>query len=242
MSTISRADYMFLMRKPVRSPERWSLEAGTDFWLMGGVNGLLTSGNAQELADYGWVTTALSQAGGSGADLLSPADVGVPSLLITDAVNDLLQSPAIFGDYAHARMAQALCGMRSLPRLLVAEMYGSFSPFNQVDAQGGFGFQEDTATTGVATDQLAWIGSDGTRFFCGSGDSLMGLGGGPLADGNPHLFRIELNRIESLTKWSVDGVPGNPIPLENDEFPCKFAMYGGANFPRLAWAHVYYDW
>src|SRR3990167_5959661 len=91
----------------VLTPQEWATTPGTDFWLVGQSNGMITAGSAHELADYGWTTTALKlTAATGGADLLDSADVGVPAGITLADASDLLASPAIFGDYAHGLMAQ----------------------------------------------------------------------------------------------------------------------------------------
>lgn len=241
---LDRDAYEFLLRKHVRSPQNWGVEAGTDFWLIVNANGGLGSGNAHELADYGWTTTSLALADGSAADFMSSSDVGTPPQITQNAQNDLLKSPAIFGDYTHARQAMLLLGKKTLPRYLIADMYATFSVASGNETTTALGFVEDGGSIVTANDHAAAIVSTGTYWtFRSGGDTVTST---TAVDTNPHRFRIVLDRTisggtDACTAY-VDGTSIGTIDLETDEFPVAFgAGSGGAtNFVQLHQARVFY--
>lgn len=240
---VGRADYLQLARKHVQAAHLWGVMAGTDFWMMPSANGQDTSGNAHELSDYGWTTTSLVPTAGSGADLITSADKGVPGHTLTNASGDILGSPALFGDYYHALQAARIAGMgNNLPRLLVAEFVASFSVASADENQSAIGFFEDGATISTQADQLAVIYSNGVNFKLISGADSTGSTGAAI-DTSWHLWKIELNVAEQVAKWYIDGTYQGSIAIETDEFPCKFGMHAlTTNRPLLGWVHVYYEW
>ncbi len=238
----SRADYLALVRKHVLAAHLWPVSAGTDYWMVPCANGQDTSGNAHELSDYGWTTTSLVPTDGSAADLMTSADVGTPGHTLTNASGDILGSPALFGDYYHALQAQKIAGMRTLPRLLVAEFVAAFSVASANEAQTAVGFFEDGATISTQADQLAVVVSDGTNFRLISGGDATG-DAGTVIDTAFHVWRIELNVAEQVAKWFIDDANQGQITLETDEFPCKFGMHAlTTNRIKLGWVHCFYDW
>lgn len=238
----SRADYLQLARKHVPAAHLWPVSAGSDFWMVPCANGQDGSGNAHELADYGWITTSLVPTDGSAADLLTSADVGAPGHTLTNASGDLLGSPALFGDYYHALQAARICGMKTLPRLLVVEFVAAFSVASAAENQSAVGFFEDGATLSTQADQLAVIVSDGANFRLIDGADATGSAGAAI-DTNFHLWRIELNVAEQVARWYIDDVVQGTLAIETDEFPCKFGMHTlTTNRIKLGWVHVFYDW
>lgn len=241
---LDRGDYEALMRKHVLRPQDWGVMAGTDFWLIANANGGLGSGNAHELSDYGWTTTSLALADGSAADFMTSSDVGTPGEFTQNAQNDLLKSPAIFGDYAHARQAMLLLGRKTLPRYLIVDMYARFSVYANNETTTALGLVVDGGSIVTANDHLAAFVCTGTYWTLRSGaDTVTST---IAADANPHRFRLVLDRTisggtDAVTGY-VDGVSVGTIDLETDEFPAAFgAGSGGANnLVQLNQAHIFY--
>ncbi|KKK70454.1 hypothetical protein LCGC14_2923810, partial [marine sediment metagenome] len=105
----------------------WGDAAATDFWGFFG-NLITVEAGLGDLDDYGWLTTGFAHLAGTGADFISNspiADAGTIGGLDFNAVNDSIVSPFIFGDYAHARMVQAITGV--LPTSLNMECYARFA-------------------------------------------------------------------------------------------------------------------
>lgn len=237
---LDRDAYEFLLRKHVLRPQDWGVMAGTDFWLIATANGGLGSGNAHELSGYGWTTTSLALADGSAADFMSSSDVGTPGEFTQNAQNDLLKSPAIFGDYAHAHQAMLLLGKKVLPRYLIMDSYARFSVVANAETTTAMGFVEDGGSIVTANDALAVVFSNGTTFAIRSGAAT---GTGVVAvDTNPHRFRIVCDKSNALAYLYVDGTASGSVAIENDEWPVAFgAGSGGANnLIQLNQAHIYY--
>lgn len=237
---LDRDAYEFLLRKHVRSPQMWGVEAGTDFWLIVNANGGLGSGNAHELSDYGWTTTSLALADGAAADFMSSSDVGTPPQITQNAQNDLIKSPAIFGDYTHARQAMLLLGKKTLPRYLIMDAYATFSVVANAETTTALGFVEDGGSIVTANDAMACVVSNGTTFAIRSGAAT---GTGVVAvDTNPHRFRIVCDKSNALAYLYVDGTASGSVAIEGDEWPVAFgAGSGGANnLIQLNQAHIYY--
>ena len=228
------------LRKHALTPQEWGNGAFTDFWIFGTVNGMLTAGNAHELSDYGWTTTALSLTAGTGADFGDSADVGTPGGINFDAASDLLESPEMFGDYAHMRMAQSLLGY--LPTKLIIECYAAITGTTNETATG-FGFAEAGGSPIVATGAMAMIIKDGTNFVCRSGaDSDVGA----LIDSNWHVFKIVVTAgaTADAIEWFIDGASQGTLDRQTDLWPVSFGggvQSGGANGMVLTWAHIYYE-
>lgn len=227
-------------RVHILRPQDWAVAAGTDFWIIGAANGSLTSGNAHELADYGWTTTALSFATPSAADFITSADVGTPNSISLGAAGDLLQSPVIFGDYTHALMASQFLGY--VPTKLIAEIRAAWAVASNNETATGFGFFEDGGAANVANDHFAMITSNGTNFVGRSGaDSDAGAA----VDTSWHTWKIEIaaGPTDGVT-WYIDGTSQGTFDTEQDELPVGFGAgvlaTTGANFHNVAWAHLYY--
>lgn len=256
-TTLNRNDYGFLTREHVRQGADWGQMSGTDYWLV--INSVFdqaaaaSTATALELAEAGWTATSLVNTAGSGGDFGSSADIGVPNHFLTNASGDLLNSPAMFGDYAHMLMAQRITGRNVIPRWLYAEFFGAMTVHSADEPRSGWGFVEDGGSAATEADQLAFISSDGTNFQIGAN------AGTPINlladDANWHVFKIGLNRITGLVYAWVDGTQylnasGNPVAgttttlsITGDEFPAKFGFHAlTTNRPALGLTHVWYDW
>ena len=217
----------------------WGMSPGTDFWLQPSSNGWLTAGNAHELADYGWTTTALSFAGPTGADFISAADVGQLDFLDFGAASDLLRSPGIFGDYGHALLAQQFLGY--LPTRLVCEFRAGFYANAADEPSTAVGLVEAAGSiiTASAADQLAAISTNGTNFELNSGAAS---DAGAADDGNWHTFKIAVDATNC--EWFIDGTSQGTIATEADVFPVHFGcgvVAGGSNKIGLSWVHIWYE-
>ena len=226
-------------RAHLLSPQEWGYAAGTDFYLFGSINGMLTAGNGHELSDYGWTTTALALAAGSLADFITSADVGTPGQITFDAASDLLQSPAIFGDYAHARLAQEILGV--LPNTLRLKFYAAFTTAANNETATAIGFVEAGGSPIGAADAMAMICSDGTNFGLRSGATT---DAGAAVDTAFHLWEIVITGGGTTIEWFQDGTSQGTITLQADLWPASFGagiVAAGLNRLALSWAHIRYE-
>lgn len=237
---LDRGDFEQLLRQHVRNPYNWGHEVGTDFWLHANANGSLGASTTWLISDAGWTATSLAMASGSGADFMTASDVGTPGQYTQNAQNDLLQSPAIFGDYAHARAAMLLLGKKTLPRYLIMDALARFSVVANAETTTALGFVEDGGSIVTANDAMAVVVSDGTSFDIRSGAAT---GTGVVAaDTAVHRFRIVCDRTNSLAYLYVDGTASGSVAIQADEWPASFgAGSGGANnLVQLNQAHIFY--
>ena len=241
--------FLPLARRHVTRGHGWGFEAGTDFWLMpnpGIDQGIAASATDPNgllgLAAHGWTATSLVNTAGSGADFGSSADKGTPNHFLTNASGDLLESPAVFGDFAHMEAARRIAGMKGLPRFLVAEFMGSMSVHSADEPRSGWGFVEDGGSVATEADLAAFISSDGTNFQIGANAGTPANGAAD--DALWHVFEIVLDRNTQLATWYIDRVlQTGSVALVADEAPYSFGFHAlTTNRPLLAWAHVYYDW
>lgn len=249
--TLNRSDFETLARVHVRSGIEWGTEFGTDYWLQMNpgqdIFAGATTATKDELAEAGWTATSLVNTVGSGADFASSSDKGTPSHALTNASGDLLNSPAIFGDYAHMHAAMRIMGRQSLPDLLIAEFWGAMTVHSADEPRSGWGFVEDGGSAATEADQIAFISSDGTNFQVGAN------AGTPVDlttdDASWHLFRIELDRHSSKVSVAIDGTyyltkdSTTTLSITGDEFPVKFGFHAlTTNRPALGLTHIWYDW
>lgn len=234
-------------RVHVLKAQDWNRAAGTDFWLLGGPVHAGAAGN-DLITDFGWTETSLTNTiAGIAGDLLLSTDVGTPYLIGTDAGNDLLLSPAIFGDYSHGLVAKQFLGYT--PTQLCLEVYGQFGTLTASETTSGFGFSSGSGLT--ATNHIAYIHSLGT----GSTFAIRGTDGtGALTDAGatvasvgttPHLWKVILTQngtAAGACEWFIDGVSQGVFTLVQDLFPTAFSMSASTtNRPAIAWAHVWYQ-
>jgi hypothetical protein len=251
--TLNRDDYRNLNRRHVVRGIDWGADMGTDYWLL--LNPALDLAAASSatdppdavLAAYGWTATSLVNTAGSGADFGSSSDLGTPNHLLTNASGDLLNSPAVFGDYAHMKAAADMAGTKTLPRYLIARFFGSMTVHSADEPRSGWGFIEDGGSAATEADQLAFISSDGTNFQIGAN------AGTPINlladDALWHEFEIRLDRREGVVEAAIDGVfylthrSSTTLAITGDEFPAKFGFHAlTTNRPGLGLTHVFYDW
>lgn len=225
-------------RHHVRSPHGWGTEVGTDYWLYATSADIVTASGATNLSgldSFGWTTTALGLTVGSAADFITSADVGAPSSLLFNATADLLQSPVVFGDYAHALMVQQFLGR--LPTQLVLECYAAFTTATATETNTCLGFIEDGGSPATANDALATIFSDGVNFGLRSGAAASAVGA--LVDNAYHLWRIVVDATNCTL--TMDGGNSVSVATEADEFPVSFGVHTlTTNRIAPVWAHIYY--
>lgn len=218
----------------VRKPGDWAHAAGCDYWAVFGPSGALTAGNAHEIIDYGWTATSLSFGGGVTGDFLSSADDD-PPYLDFGASGDLLQSPILFGSYAHGQQAEGFLG--ATPTVLGFECYAAFPTITANETTSGFGFVRAAAST--AGDQIAFIHRNNDLFRIRSGP-VGAADDGPATDNNWHLWKVEATFGSTFT-WYQDGVSLGTLGIANDSWPVAFGAHSfTTNRLRIAWIHCYY--
>lgn len=257
----SKFAYLPSTRQHVNAGWKWAHEVGTDYWLhpSQGLDQAAAASTALGplLAENGWIATALTNTAGSGADFRggtftpgtgknrdgSFADSGTPTHFLTDADNDLLESPAIFGNADDMQAATEIAGMRNLPNILGFSCWGAMTVHSADEKDSGWGFWQDGGSALTASEAIASICTDGTNFLLQVAGSLVGSVG-KADDALWHYFRLELDFHGFLTWW-IDGAlqQRNSVTITADQFPCSFGFASGStNRPGLGLVHVYYDW
>ena len=227
-------------RVHVTDPFDWNRAGGSDFWAVFGPESI-TSATARLLSDQGWVTTSLAETAGTGADFLSSSDKAAPAHVLTDASGDLLQSPAVFGDYGHGLIAAKILGYQ--PATLNFEFYAALTVHSANEPRSGFGVVEAGGTAGVDNDAMAWIHANAANFTIRSAaDSDVGA----LLDTAWHKFKIVFkNKVAAgtdMVEWFIDDVSQGTMDLQTDLFPVSIGMHAlTTNRPALAWVHVWYE-
>lgn len=235
-----------IVRAPIRrvhvlAPQDWGHAAGTDFWANWGDLTMADAASADLVAN-GWLTTGFGHLAGTGADLMSSSDVGTTGGLNFDAASDFIISPFVFGDFAHARMAQDLLGY--LPTTLTMECYARF-PVNNDEEETGFGFviAGTDANALVKADLEAFVASDGTNFSLESASAA--ATSIDLDDTDTHVFKIVMLQGAAIDWYIDDTIQTNTLALVNDVFPVAFAAgtkaTTGANDPVVSWIHIWYS-
>ena len=248
--------YLPVTRQHVRRGSAWAHELGTDYWLQPtqGFDQAAAASTAtgDELAENGWVATSLVNTGGSAADFGTSADKGTIAHFLTDLTGDLLESPAMFGDYAHMRAAADIARMASLPRFLIARFWGNMTISSADEPRSGWGFIEDGGSVATEADQAAFISSDGTNFQIGAN------AGTPVnlqtdTTDTWHEFVIVLAVTEARAYGFIDptwrfgsppiGAALGSVALTVDEAPYSFGFHAlTTNRPALGLTHIYYEW
>ena len=243
--TLSRKDFEQLSRVHVLKAVDWADAIGKDYWLSGngfGVGPLSTS-QGELLSEHGWTTTSLAQTAGSGADLMSSADQGVPASVLNDASADQLRSPNIFGDYQHAQMAAELLGHQALPRYIVADTRAIFTVNSANEATSGLGFVNAGGSAVVSANKAGAIESNGTNWVLDVSGTL--LVSAIAVDVLPHNFRVVIDRLQLRVFGYVDGVTIGTAGIANvqDVYPVSWgAASGVTNRVQVSGVHVYYAW
>ena len=249
--------YLPLARKHVRAGARWAHEMGTDYWLhiTSGLDQAAAASTAtgDELAENGWIATALTNTVGAGGDFGALGDTTrTPNHFLTDAAGDLLESPRLFGTYEHMRGAADIAGMSDMPRFLIARFWGAMTVHSADEPRTGWGFFEDAGNITLEAVQAGFISSDGTNFQIGANAATpVNL---QADDALWHEFVIVLDVLTLKAYGYVDptwrAYEPPPLPsalgsiaLAADEVPYGFGMHMlTTNRPGLGLTHIYYDW
>ncbi|OGT54344.1 MAG: hypothetical protein A3E01_15375 [Gammaproteobacteria bacterium RIFCSPHIGHO2_12_FULL_63_22] len=221
------------------TPQEWSMRPAATYAIKFAVGGpSLTSGDAHELADYGFTTTTLGLTGGSGADVpdagWSTLDWGTPGKLAGGDTTDLFQSPAIFADpmgFYEAAKCLNISGAQP-PKQFVAEWWGALTTASADESTSGFGLVEAGGTAGTAANRFAWIKSDGTNLLLASGAAAATVVNALAVVTTMLLHRIVIDRVLQRVDWytSTDGITFTHrayLALEADELPVSFGAYSG---------------
>ncbi len=196
----------------------WDDASGSDFFMEPDAAQIAGTGGAEDLSDVGWTITGLGFVGPTkSADFLSLSGIGVPGHYEGNSAGDVMQSPAVFGDYPHGLQASHHLG--KLPTSLSLEQWATWSVRSASETATCLGFCDADGSIIVAADAIAAIHSDGTNFVLRStADSDVGA----LVDGDIHLFKIVVQLIGSLTdaiEWFIDGVSQGTIDLLDNVWP-----------------------
>ena len=227
------------------SGQEWGNVPATDYWLSGDIAGQLNSTTAGlPLVDFGWTNTSMTTQAPSGADFASKADVGTPGAIITNAAADLLQSPAIFGDFMHLEAARYFLGQ--FPLYMHLEAYLRFATASNNEATTNIGFVEDGGSIIVNADLVAAMQSDGTNFKLSTGGDS---DAGAVVQTTPLGLRIRIapgttNKVQWWLRPDLTAgfVSQGTSDLTADEFPASFGVgQGTSNVIHLHFAHIFYS-
>ena len=237
-------DLDLLMRRHAWNPVDWPNGPFTDYWLLGG-SPTIAGATAPNLAsDALWTTTTLTVAAGSAADFISSSDKGTMANIAGADTTDLLDSPAIFGDYLHARAAAMIMGKLILPRYLIVDVLATLTTASADEDRSGFGLVEDGGTAGTDADSMAWIYTDAVNFYINSGAAVSSAGAA--VDTSPHWFRIAIDKNAATASgltWYIDGTRQGTLAVQEDEWPASFGAYcHTTNRFALHLVHIYYAW
>ena len=229
-------------RVHITNPFEWDRSPATDYWLAATNHVAAAATFPDDLADYGWVTTSVLFTAGSAADFITSADVGIPRSLGTDAASDILQSPVMFGDYAHALQAKQFLGY--LPTKLCAEFYAQFNVASAAETATTIGFVEagGSPVTAAGADTMASFYSDATNFKLESGAGASAAGA--LISTTYHLWKIVLDVTTQLATGTMDGGNAITVALQTDLFPVSFGLgtvAAGTNRIQLSFLHIWYE-
>lgn len=230
----------------------WSEAIALEYWFHAATDwyGATTEGN--DLTAFGWtITGAPPYIAGSAADFASASDKGTTGGVHLDTASDVVQSPPIFGSYAHMAAVCELVGRvdgegtPDLPRFLIGDFFARWSA-NNAETGSAIGFVEDGGSVAVANDAMATIFTDGTSWKLRSGAATSAA---IAVDGtDPIHGRIVVDRIDALVYGYVDNMnksAAQSIAIQDDEWPAAFGagtLSGGSNDPVLNWARVRYAW
>lgn len=232
-------------RVHVTTPEAWNRAGGTDFWGVWGPESITAAaGSSALITDSGWTATSLVETAGTGADLLATGDRTAPAHVLTDAASDLLQSPAIFGDYMHGQIAASILGYQ--PTKLIAEFGFAFTVNSANETASCIGFVEAGGSIVTANDAMATIFSDGTNFKLRSGAATSTAG--DAVSTTWHVGRIQLDNSvaagTNMATWAIDGVAQPALNLQTDLFPVSFGfgiVAAGTNRIGHSFIHIFYQ-
>jgi len=194
--------YLPMTRVHVNAGWKWAHEIGTDYWfnpseLFNQVGAAVVHDAGSnvvlgpKLGENGWIATSLVNTDGSGGDFRggvftpgtdksqagSYVDVGIPNHLLTDADNDLLESPAMFGSAVGMQAARDISGMRNLPNILGLSFWGAMTANSADQKDAAWGFWQDDGSALTASEAIAAIYSDSANFALQAADAVVGSAG-----------------------------------------------------------------
>lgn len=264
--------YLPLSRVHVTAGARWAHEVGTDYWFnpSSGLDQFAAASTAtgDELAENGWIATSLVNTAGGAGDFMGggltpslgagpkgfqtpvPSDMGTPQHGLTDLTGDLLGSPSIFGDYAHAYAAMRLAGKSVMPRYLIMEALAAFTVTSTGSVQSALGFFNAAGTISTEADQFAVIYTDNTDFFLAGAAAKMATG--PTI---ASLTAATWNLWKIVIEYAGTAVPKCYAYVNNtifsatagsgvqDKFPLRWGFHSLTNDRiGVGLTRVYYDW
>ena len=217
-------------------PRDWDNAAATDYWLnansLSGQTSAASATNPYGLSGWGWTTTSLTVVAGGTGDLNSSGDVD-PTAIGTDAANDTLVSPKIFGGYDQFQRVSEILGYT--PTILRLKAYARFSTASANETTSGIGFM--TGTDFAAAGSVGGWTSNGTNFFLTSDN---GSDSGAAIDTSWHTFQLDVGPTTTTT-WYLDGSSQGTITTETDIYPTRFKLIAGTtNRVQLSWLHILY--
>ena len=229
-------------RVHITDPRLWAVGMGTDFWLGASASTAILAGTAGAgalISEFGWTTTALAHVTGSGADLFSAADTGVPPYIQFTAASDLLLSPSIFGTADHAAQAGRILGYN--PTTLNMDCYAAFLAEGADEVASAFGFVQAGASpiTAAAAGQYACISSNATNFEL---NSSAASDAGALSENAWHKWRVSVTAAGS--EWFMDDTSQGSIAAVLDVAPLRFGcgiVAAGVNTIGLGTVHIWYS-
>jgi hypothetical protein len=229
---------------PLQNPSRlrrhipaqhWGSDLGTDYWF--NAAGGVTAADGVQLSKHGWNLVSLGETDASAdADFLSSSDIGTPIQLLTNASGDLIESPAVFGDYIHGEGAAAFLGYS--PTIMNVEFYAAMTVHSANENRSGWGLIEAAGSVATAADQMAFIYTDGTNFTI---RSAAASDAGAADDATWTRFKMIVT-AGSTIEWFIDGTSQGTLAVQADLWPCSFGMHAlTTNRPALGWVHIWYE-
>jgi hypothetical protein len=202
------------------------------------------AGQGNLSSERGWTVTSLDAAtAGAGADFMTSSDKGVPGTFTLATSADLVRSPAIFGDWTHARAAAEILGHKVMPRFLVGDFIATWLTTSATEATSAFGFTEDNGSIVVSADHLGAVVCGATYF--GLDVNATVTYSTVVLDSAVHFWRIVHDRVADTVKLYIDNVLAATSTLAPtlDEWPAAIGVGSGVtNRPALHQAHIYYAW
>ena len=229
-------------RHEVSYGDLWDEASGSDFFMEPSASQVSGTGNAQDLSDRGWTTTGLAFVGPTkSASFLDATDLGVPGHFEGDNAGDILQSPALFGDFIHGQQAAHHLGFD--PTTLTFEAHARFSITSASETGTALGFVDADGSIITEADHIAAIHTDGTNFILRSAAPDTDVGA--LDDELEHLFTIvvSIGSVTDAIEWFIDGTSQGTIDRLADVWPASVGwgnQGAGTNRIQIGSARVFY--
>lgn len=237
MATVARQHGFYKIRaaslmRTDAMPRDWADGVYSDYWLYAGSADPVTASGATNLSgldSFGWTTTSVVFTNTVTADFLSSAD-DTPPNYNANASGDLIRSPLVLGDYAHANAVSAKLGFT--PTRLIVEFYGALSTRTADESATYIGLDNASAVVmAVYSDSANFVLNNGSATEVGAAiDSLY------------HLFRLELDSTTGLCTWFIDGASQGTLAIIQDVWPAAFAAVASTtNRWNVNFVHVWYE-